>query len=61
MKTRTRAVIPPRAKKSAQGQTLLVGEQLDSWSGLVCPGTRIDKPISERAGCRGFSETPSQP
>ena len=33
---------------SAQGQTLLAGDQLDSWLGLVCPGTRIDKPISER-------------
>ena len=50
-----------RTKKSAQGQTLLAGDQLDSWPGLVCPGTRIDKPISESAGRRGYTETPSQP
>ena len=48
-------------KKSAQGQTLLAGDQLDSWPGLVCPGARIEKPMSERAGCRGYTETPSQP
>ena len=50
-----------RTKKSAQGQTLLAGDQLDSWLGLVCPGTRIDKPISESADRRGYTETPSQP
>ena len=36
-----------RTKKSAQGQTLLTGDQLDSWPGLVCPGTRIDKTMRD--------------
>ena len=49
-----------RTKRSAQGQTLLAGDQLDSWPGLVCPFTRIE-PISESVGCQGYTETPSQP
>ena len=60
-KTHTRDVTPPqvettwygkvkrRTQKSAQGQTLLARDQLGSWPGLVCPGTRIDNPISGNA------------
>ena len=62
---RSRLALNPEAvackERSAQGQTLLAGDQLDSWPGLVCPGTRIDKTINERVGCRGYTETPSQP
>ena len=61
---RSRLALNPEAvackDRSAQGQTLLTGD-LDSWPGLVCPGTRIDKSISERVGCRGYTEKPSQP
>ena len=43
---RSRLALNPEAvackERSAQGQTLLAGDQLDSWPGLVCPGTRID-------------------
>ena len=58
-KTRTRIDVPQqvetawyvtvtkRTKKTAQGQTLLAGGKLDSWPGLVCPGTRIDSPVPE--------------
>ena len=62
---RSRLALNPEAvackERSAQGQTLLAGDQLDSWPGLVCPGTRIDRSINERVGCRGYTETPSQP
>ena len=62
---RSRLALNPEAvackERSAQGQTLLAGDQLDSWPGLVCPGTRIDKSINESVGCRGHTETPSQP
>ena len=54
---RSRLALIPEAvackERSAQGQTLLAGDQLDSWPGLVCPGTRIDKSINESVGCRG--------
>ena len=62
---RSRLALNPEAvtckERSAQGQTLLAGDQLDSWPGLVCPGTRIDESINESVGCRGHTETPSQP
>ena len=62
---RSRLALNPEAvackERSAQGQTLLAGDQLDSWPGLVCPGTRIDKSINESVGCRGYTEEPSQP
>ena len=66
---RSRLALNPEAvackERSAQGQTLLAGDQLDSWPGLVCPGKRIDKSsiasINESVGCRGYTETPSQP
>ena len=62
---RSRLALNPEAvackERSAQGQTLLAGDQLDSWPGLVCPGTRIDRSINESVGCRGHTETPSQP
>ena len=62
---RSRLALNPEAvackERSAQGQTLLAGDQLDSWPGLVCPGTQIDKSINESVGCRGHTETPSQP
>ena len=46
VETTWHAEVNRRTQKSAQGQTLLAGDQLDSWPGLVCPGTRKDNPIS---------------
>ena len=38
-------VVTWKTEKSAQGQTLLAGDQIDSWLCLGCPCTRTDEPI----------------